>query len=131
MEKMMLLDTIYSTSWASFSVTPVTMVQSWRKFLPDLDEDDLQGFPNKEFSKSKILDIVCAMRSSENTDKYKVEEWLHSDACEMGFQSMPDITNVLMKEKGEEEGENDENEIHTTVHKNKQPLQIISQMSFV
>jgi hypothetical protein len=54
-------------------VNPVTLVQSWRKLLPDLEDDDLQGFPNEEINKFKILDMVCAMRSSENTDKDNVE----------------------------------------------------------
>jgi hypothetical protein len=44
----------------------VTLVRSWRKLLPDLEEDDLQGFPNKKISKSEIPDMACAMRSFEN-----------------------------------------------------------------
>jgi hypothetical protein len=36
------------------------LVQLWRKRLPDL-EDDLQGFPNEEFSKSEILNMACAI----------------------------------------------------------------------
>jgi hypothetical protein len=34
----------------------------------------MQGFPNEEISKSEILDIVCAMRSSENLNEDNVEE---------------------------------------------------------
>jgi hypothetical protein len=30
--------------------------------------------------KSEILDMVCAMRSFENTNEDNVEEWLQSDA---------------------------------------------------
>jgi hypothetical protein len=43
-------------------------VSSWRILLPYL-EGDLQGFSNKEISKSEILDMVCAMRSFENINK--------------------------------------------------------------
>jgi hypothetical protein len=75
--------------WHSF-VNPGTLVRSWRKILPDLEQDDLQGFPNEEISKSKILDMVCAMRSFENINKDNVEELLQSDACEVGFQHMTD-----------------------------------------
>jgi hypothetical protein len=32
-------------------------------------KDDLQGFPNKEISKSEIPDIVYSTGSFENTDK--------------------------------------------------------------
>jgi hypothetical protein len=61
------LDAIYGVSWAS--VNPVTLVQSWRKILSDLEEDDLQAFPIEEISKSEVLDMVCAMRSFENINK--------------------------------------------------------------
>jgi hypothetical protein len=34
----------------------------------------LQSFPNKEISKSEILDMVCAMKSFEVIDEDNVEE---------------------------------------------------------
>jgi hypothetical protein len=55
-------------------VNLVTLIQSRRKLLPDTEENDLQSFPNEEISKSKILDMVCAMRSFENIDKDNIEE---------------------------------------------------------
>jgi hypothetical protein len=58
---MMVLD----VSWAGSSVNPVTL----GKLLPEEEDDDLQGFPNEEISKSKILDMVCAMRSFENINE--------------------------------------------------------------
>jgi hypothetical protein len=68
-----------------------------------------QCFPNKEISKSEMLDLVFAMRSFENTDEDSVEEWLLSDACELSFQHMTnmDIVNAAMKQKKEEGGEDD------------------------
>jgi hypothetical protein len=57
----------------------------WRKLVPNLEDDNLQGFPNEKISKSKIPDIVCTMISSENANKDN-EEWLQSDARELGFQ---------------------------------------------
>jgi hypothetical protein len=79
------------------------------KLLPDL-EDDLQGFPNEEISKSEILDMVCAMTSFENFDEDNGEEWLQSDGCELIFQHMTEIANAAAKQKGEEEGGEDESE---------------------
>jgi hypothetical protein len=73
---------IYSISWAWCSVNPVTLVLSWKKLLSDVD--DLQGFPNEEISKSVILDMECTMRSFEDIDEDN-EEWLQSNACELGF----------------------------------------------
>jgi hypothetical protein len=55
-------------------MNPVTLVRSWRKLVPGLEDDDLQGFPNEEIRKSEILDVVCAMRSFENMDEDNVEE---------------------------------------------------------
>jgi hypothetical protein len=82
-----------------------------KEVLPIL-EDDLQGFPNKETSRSKILDTVCAMRCSENFDKIILKngyKMIH-DACELGFQHMTvmDIVNAAAKQKGKEEDGEDE-----------------------
>jgi hypothetical protein len=68
--EMTVLLAIYSVSWAWSSVNPEMLVQSWKKLLPDLEEDYLQGFPNEEI-KSEILDMVCDMRSFENKKKMK------------------------------------------------------------
>jgi hypothetical protein len=67
-------------------------------------------FPYEEISKPKILDMLCAMRSSENVSEDNIEEWLQSDACELSLQHMTDtdITNAATKQKGEEEGGEDE-----------------------
>jgi hypothetical protein len=45
-------------------------------------------------------------KSFENVSEDNIEEWLQSDACELGFQHMTDmgIVNAAMKQKGEEEG---------------------------
>jgi hypothetical protein len=67
-EKIM-LDEIYGISWTLSSTSPVILVQLWRKFLPDLEELYLQGFPNEKISKYEILDLVCAVRGSENVYK--------------------------------------------------------------
>jgi hypothetical protein len=87
------------------------LFQSWRK-LPDLEEDDFQGIPNEEISKSEILDMVCAMRSFENIDKDNVVEWLQSNARDLGFQHMTDthIVNAAVKQKEEECGEDESDE---------------------
>jgi hypothetical protein len=55
-------------------MNPATMVRSWQKLLPDLEDNNLQGFPNEEITKSDILDMVCDIRNSENTDEGKVDQ---------------------------------------------------------
>jgi hypothetical protein len=68
-KKMTVVDAIYGVPRAWSSTNQVILVQSWRKRLPGLEEHYLQGFPNEEISKSKILDMVCAMRSSGNINE--------------------------------------------------------------
>jgi hypothetical protein len=58
-ENVTMLDVIYGVSQAWSSVNPVMLVQSWRKLLPDTEQDDLQGFPSKETSRCKVYDGVC------------------------------------------------------------------------
>jgi hypothetical protein len=53
-----------SQTWSA--VNPVILVQL---LLTDVDDDNLQGFPNKQISKSKILDMVCTVRNFENINK--------------------------------------------------------------
>jgi hypothetical protein len=59
---MMVFDAIYGVSQAWSSMNPVMLIQSWRKRLPDLEEDDLHSFHNERITTYKILDIVCTVR---------------------------------------------------------------------
>jgi hypothetical protein len=47
-------------------MNPVTLVSSWRKLGPDVEEDDFQGFSNEEINKSEFLD--CAVRSIDDIE---------------------------------------------------------------
>jgi hypothetical protein len=47
-KKMTVLDAVYGVSRGWSSMNPVTLVRSWRKLIPNLEEDDLQGFSNEE-----------------------------------------------------------------------------------
>jgi hypothetical protein len=40
---------------------------------------------NEEISKSKILDMVCAMRISDTVYEDSIERWLQSVVCELRF----------------------------------------------
>jgi hypothetical protein len=64
---------LYNMPQAWTSVNPVMLVQLWRKLVPHLENDDLQGFPDEESSKCEILDMVCAMKSFENVNTDNVE----------------------------------------------------------
>jgi hypothetical protein len=77
-------DVLYSLPQALPSVNKITLVQSLRKLPPDLEENDLQSFPDKEISKYEILDKVQAVKSFENTVT-DVEKLLYSDVCELCF----------------------------------------------
>jgi hypothetical protein len=77
----------------------------------------MQGFPNKDITKSQILDMVCVMRNFENNDNDNIEKWLQSTACELVFQH-PDSLNAATKQKGEE-GMEDENEGESSEYQSK------------
>jgi hypothetical protein len=102
---MLVLDVVYGI-WSSMN--PVMLAQSWRKLLPDLEEDDFQGFPNKTITKSKISEMVYAMRSSENVNKDNAKEWLQSGKCEMGFQDLTDTDTANNSMRQNKEGRKDE-----------------------
>jgi hypothetical protein len=61
---------MYRISQAWSSINPRMLVQSRRKVLPDPEDDYLQGFPSKEISSSTTLDMMFAVRCSENIDKH-------------------------------------------------------------
>lgn len=107
------------------------LVQLWRKRLPDL-EDDLQGFPNEEFSKSEILNMACAiawevLKTETKITLKNVEKVMPVKWC----SSTTGTVHAAVKHKRKEEGREDESEIHIAMRSlnnlKKCPLQIISQ----
>jgi hypothetical protein len=107
---MVVLDAVYSISQAWSSVNPVVLVRSRGKLHPGLKDDDMQGFPSEEISKSKTGHMVYAMKSFKNVSKDPTEEWLQSDACDLSFQHMADTGTVSAAVKQKGEGGKDESE---------------------
>jgi hypothetical protein len=54
------LDAVNSILWASSYVNPLMLVGLWTKLLPDLDDDDLQGFLIKKSASLEFL-TWCAL----------------------------------------------------------------------
>jgi hypothetical protein len=76
----------------------------------------LQGVPNKEVSKSKILNMVWAMRSFENNDEETLKNGyrvMHVKRTSSTWQT--DTVNAPVKQKGEQEYGEDESEICTAI----------------
>ena len=44
-------------------MNPGTLVQKWGKLPPRLEDNDVQGFPNEELSRFKILDTIYVLWS--------------------------------------------------------------------
>jgi hypothetical protein len=102
---------IYDVSQAWSSMNPVMLVRSLKKHLPDLEQDDLHHFPNEVISKSEILDTVYATRSSENVNKDNVEDGYKVMHVNWASSTIDTNTvNAAVKQKGEEEVGEDENE---------------------
>jgi hypothetical protein len=62
-------DAIHEKPQAIYSMSTLTLFQSLKTLLPDLDDDDLHGFPYEAISKSKIVDMMCAMTSFQNINE--------------------------------------------------------------
>jgi hypothetical protein len=71
----------------------------WKKLLPDMENDDLQGFPTKGISKSET--DVCNMRSFQMSMK------MMNNGCKevcVNWASSTWTVSMLPYNKGEERG---------------------------
>lgn len=86
------------------------MVQSSRKLIPYLWDDDLQRLPNKKSVSPKFVTWSYAKKFWK-VNEDNAEKWVQSGVCQLGFQHMTrmDITNTTAKQKGKR-GEEDESE---------------------
>jgi hypothetical protein len=87
-EKITVLDAIYSVSWGWSSVNLGMLVRLWRKCLPDLEDGLWQGSPKEQNSKPEILNMVLweVLRTSTRITLKNC----YSDMCELRFQHMTD-----------------------------------------
>lgn len=63
----MVMDAVYDAFWTWSSLTPVIPFKSWRKLVPCLE--DLHGCPNEGMIKSRVLDMMCAVKSFQNLER--------------------------------------------------------------
>lgn len=89
-KKLTVLDAIHGIFKAWADVKPQTLVRSWRKLLPDLEENDFNGFPDDDSSTTEIMTMVKVLQGFENVDEVNVREWINTDACEPGYQHLSD-----------------------------------------
>ena len=106
-KKLTILDAIHGISDAWQEVKPHTLVRSWRKILPDIEESDFQAFSDEEITTAQIMNLATGLNGFEDVDEENLNEWLKIDACEPGFQYMSDaeIVTAASQQNKEEDSE--------------------------
>ncbi|VVC41732.1 Hypothetical protein CINCED_3A018470 [Cinara cedri] len=115
---------IYDINTAWGLVKQTTLVKSWRKILPSV-ENTLIGEEEEEVSTCGSLDLANFSKSltgGENVDEENINEWINCDANDPGFEHLSDkqiVSGALgtVSESEDEEEENDEvNEVKQVSH---------------
>ncbi|XP_050523014.1 jerky protein homolog-like [Daktulosphaira vitifoliae] len=105
-----ILDSIYDINTAWGLVKQTTLVKSWRKILPCVEntlieeEEEVSAFDLANFSKS--------LTGGENFDEENINEWINCDANDPGFERLSDeqIVSGALDTVSESEGEEEEND---------------------
>jgi hypothetical protein len=80
------LDAIYDIALAWNMVKPLMLIRSWRKIMPDINEDDdFAGFADDVITTAELARIA---NQGEQVDENNISEWLDCNACEVGFETL-------------------------------------------
>uniref|UniRef100_A0A2S2QZ92 Jerky-like n=1 Tax=Sipha flava TaxID=143950 RepID=A0A2S2QZ92_9HEMI len=106
-----ILDSIYDINTAWRLVKQTTLVKSWRKILPSV-ENTLIGEEEKEVSAFDLANFSKSLTRGENVDEENINEWINCDANDQGFERLSDeqIVSEALGTVSESEGEEEEND---------------------
>jgi hypothetical protein len=105
------LDSIYNIALAWNMVKPLMLIRSWRKIIPDINEDDdFAGFADDVITTAELAQIANKVSGGEQVDENNISEWLDCDACELGFETLSndDIVRSLGREEENDNGSEEE-----------------------
>lgn len=123
-----IIDSIYDINIAWGLVKQTTLVKSWRKILPSVEntlireEVEVSAFDLAIFSKS--------LTGRENVDEGNINEWINCNANDPGFERFSDeqivsgALSTVLESEGEEE-ENDEKQCAVKQVSHEAPLKHI------
>ncbi|KAL4104597.1 hypothetical protein QTP88_019891 [Uroleucon formosanum] len=115
-----ILDNIYDINTAWGLVKQTTLVKSWRKTLPSVEniligeEKEVFAFDLANFSKS--------LTGGDNVDEENINVWINCDANDPGFKRLSDeqivsgALGTVSESDGEEEENNEVNEVKQVSH---------------
>jgi hypothetical protein len=94
---------IYDTALAWNMVKPLMLIGSWRKMIPDINEDDdFAGFADDVITAAELAQIANQVSGGKQIDENNISEWLDCDACELGFETLSNDDIVRSLGGGEE-----------------------------
>lgn len=103
------LDAIYGVAKAWEMVKPTTISKSWKKIIPEIEEEDLLGFEDTPFSASNLASALKDAPDCENVDSENIEEWFAVDCTLPGHVMLSD-DEIVKRALGENDDCSDESE---------------------
>lgn len=114
-----ILDAIYECASVWEKVKKTTLVKSWKKIFPEIDDgEDFLGFNgenDEEMSSAELATMAREVPGGEEVDKENVEEWFQCDKDLPSFEMQSD-DDIVRRAQGEGEdsmsgGEGEEGEV--------------------
>ena len=96
------------TRWES--VKQSTLVKSWRKILPNVENTLVESAEEEEVSACDLANLAKSVTGGGNVDEDNIVEWINCDANDPGFEHLTDEQIVggalgMVLEESEEEEE--------------------------
>ncbi|KAG8235509.1 hypothetical protein J437_LFUL015743 [Ladona fulva] len=93
-EQNTILDALLGISMAWDQVKPPMIIRSWKKLLPDLEENDFEEFSD-DLSNSELDALLYDNDGCGNIDSKNLKEWLESDICETDYKELKGSYSIL------------------------------------
>lgn len=115
-----ILDSIYDIASAWESVRKSTLIKSWRKIFPKVEENLKQDEENNNKGEedlntptATLAELVKTVPGGENVNDENIEEWLECDADDPGFERLTDeeiVQKAMVEVESEEERQSESEE---------------------
>lgn len=106
-----ILDSIYDIASAWESVKQLTLIKSWRKIFPKIEEqvelnveNHDKGEEDVDTPTATLAELVKTVPGGENVNDENIKEWLECDANDPGFERLTD-EEIVQKATGEFQSE--------------------------
>lgn len=111
LKKYTILDAIYDSASAWERVKKTTLIRSWKKIFPSIDDsDEFSGFSQQTIMAEELAKMAVEVSGGEEVDAENINSWFECDNDLPAFEkkSDEDIVRSVMEGDAESEGEDDE-----------------------